>query len=200
MTTFLSQLQWRHATKIFDDSKRVESDKIEKILESIRMTPTSFGLQPYKVYVIANKKLQQTLQEHAYNQPQIGTASHVLVFCRNTDLNQSLNEYTHNAKTAGVPEENINRFLEIVNGYRSKCTEQWANEQVFIALGFAMAACAELKVDSCAIGGFDPIKYDEVLQVPQNIKSSVVLPIGYRQQDPNRPKVNKNADQVFEWI
>lgn len=199
MKNFLSQLQWRHATKIFNPEKKIDSETVRKILESIQMTPSSLGLQPYKVLIIEDQKQKDELQTYSKNQPQIGTASHVLVFCRDTNVDETIKEYSKNALKAGVNPEDLNHFLAMLKTYKSKCTESWANEQVYLALGFAMAACAELEIDSCAIGGFEPEKYDKMLNLPPHIKSSVVLPIGYRQDDPIRPKVRKTKSQLFEW-
>lgn len=197
--SFLQNLSWRHATKQFDPQKKVSDEHLKKILKAIQMTPTSLGLQPYKVYIIEDQALKDTLQTHSKNQPQIGTASHVLVFIKNLDTDELIHQYEHNALQKGVDPEKLSGFLKLVHSYKSKCNDSWAAEQVYLALGFALAACAELQIDSCAIGGFDPQEYDRVLALPKHLKSCIVLPIGYRKEDPQRPKVRFDQKDLFEW-
>lgn len=84
--SFLSHLEWRYATKKFDTSKKVSESDLEKILEAIRLTPTSFGLQPYHFYVVSNHEVKDKIQAASWNQPQIGTSSHLIVFTARTDL------------------------------------------------------------------------------------------------------------------
>ena len=91
--SFLSNLSWRYATKQFDTTRKVSDEDLEKILEAIRMTPTSFGLQPYHFYVITNQEIKDKIQAAGWNQPQIGTASHLIVFTARTDFETNKNEF-----------------------------------------------------------------------------------------------------------
>lgn len=91
--SFLSNLSWRYATKKFDTSRKVSDADLDKILEAIRMTPTSFGLQPYHFYVISNQDIQDKIQAVAWNQAQVGTASHLIVFTARTDFEANKDEY-----------------------------------------------------------------------------------------------------------
>jgi nitroreductase / dihydropteridine reductase len=91
--SFLSNLSWRYATKKFDSTKKISAENIEKVLEAIRMTPTSFGLQPYHFYVVTNQEIKDKIQAVAWNQPQVGTCSHLIVFAVRTDLKQTKEEY-----------------------------------------------------------------------------------------------------------
>ncbi len=91
--SFLTNLEWRYATKQFDTSKKVSPENLDKILEAIRLTPTSFGLQPYHFYVVSNQDIKDKIQTVAWNQPQIGTASHLIVFTARTDLMKNKDEY-----------------------------------------------------------------------------------------------------------
>lgn len=101
--SFLSNLEWRYATKKFDNSKKVSSESLEKILEAIRMTPTSFGLQAYHFYVVSNPEILEKIQAASYNQPQVGTASHLIIMCARTDLLVAKEEY-FNLMSGGNPE------------------------------------------------------------------------------------------------
>lgn len=199
MKTFLSQLQWRHATKVFDETKKLKSETLDQLLKAIQLTPTSFGLQPYKVLVIVDQKIKEKLLPHSWNQPQITSCSHLLVFVKNLDTESLLNQYKYEALEQGVNPENLTHFEKNVRQSIARLDERWAENQAFIALGFALAACAELEIDSCAIGGFDALKYDEILTLPPHLKSCVVLPIGYRKKDPERPKVRLSDAHLFDF-
>ncbi len=101
--SFLSNLSWRYATKKFDTNKKVSDADLEQILEAIRMTPSSFGLQPYHFYVVTNQDIKDKIQVAAYNQPQIGTASHLIVFVARTDFDTNNDEY-FDLMSGGNPE------------------------------------------------------------------------------------------------
>jgi nitroreductase len=183
--SFLSNLSWRYATKSFDTSKKVSEIDLEKILEAIRLTPTSFGLQPYHFYVVSNQDIQNKIQEAAWNQPQIGTASHLIIFTARTDFQTNNNEFFE-SMSGGNPDvrTKLKGYEDMITGsVGAKSPEDyltWASKQVYIAHGFALAACAELQIDSCAMEGFDPIAVGKILGLPKNHKALVMLPIGYR--------------------
>ena len=124
---------------------------------------------------------------------------HVLVFAKNLDTNSLIDQYEKQALAKGIDPEKLSGFLNLVQNYKSKCTDSWASDQVYLTLGFALAACAELSIDSCCIGGFDPEEYDRILELPAHIKSCIVLPIGYRTEDLQRPKVRFAKEDLFEW-
>ncbi len=91
--SFLSNLNWRYATKQFDTNRKVSDADLTQIVEAIRMTPTSFGLQPYHFYIITNQEIKDKIQAVGWNQPQIGTASHLIVFTARTDFIANNDEY-----------------------------------------------------------------------------------------------------------
>lgn len=204
--SFIQNLEWRYATKKFDTNKRVSSEDLQKILDSIRFTPTSFGIQPYKAIVVSNQEIKDKLQPVSWNQPQIGTASEVIVFVARTDLHAVADEFffERSGGDAAVREslagyENIVR--DGINGKYSAEALKYSSEQAHIALGFALAAAAELGIDSCAIGGFDPDAYAKILGLPEGEVPCVVLPIGYRDASENpRPKFRKSEDKVFSFV
>ena len=204
--SFLKNINWRYATKKFDENKKISSENLEIILDAIRKTPSSFGIQPYEVVVVSNNEVKQKLQEASFHQPQIGTASEVLIFIARTDLEAVSDEFFEelsggNAETreALAGYENIVKS-GIINKY-SAYPLQYASEQAHIALGFALAAVAELGIDSCAIGGFDSAEYAKILKLPENKIPCVVLPIGYRTEEENpRPKFRKSEDKIFSFV
>ncbi|GAB2904637.1 NAD(P)H-dependent oxidoreductase [Uliginosibacterium flavum] len=187
MSDLLSKLRWRYATKKFDSAKAVPQEKVERILEAIRLTATSSGLQPYEVIVVNNPELRAQIQPHAWNQAQITEASHLLVFA-------AWDNYTA---------ERINMMFDLVNEERGVRNEGWENyrqqllntyvprdaetnyqhaaRQAYIGLGTALIAAAEEEVDATPMEGFDPAKVDEILKLHERgLRSVVILPLGYR--------------------
>lgn len=200
--SFLSNLSWRYATKKFDTSKKVSSENLEKVLEAICMTPTSFGLQAYHFYVINNPEMLAKIQTASYNQPQVGTASHLIVMCARNDLMQAKDDY-FNLMSAGDAEvrASLAGFEQMVAGFLPNTSPEWAKKQVYIAQGFALAACAELQIDSCPMEGFDPKAVAEILSLPANLDIAVIIPIGYRAADEVvRPKVRFAKEKLFTVV
>lgn len=200
--SFLDSLDWRFAAKSFDTSKKVSDSDLQQILHSIVMTPTSFGLEPYKVDVITDQEMLDTLQPHAFNQSQIGTCSHLLVFSARTDVFPRINKYFEIASGGdSAMREKMKGYEDMMNGYFTDKPEEdillWAQNQTHIALGFTMAACAELKIDSCAMGGFLPHKVKEVLELEDHFVPTVLLPLGFREEDPRRPKVRFGEENII---
>ncbi len=187
MSDLISKLEWRYATKKFDWSQVVSQDKIDFILEAIRLSATSSGLQPYEVLVITNKAIREQIKPHAWNQGQITDSSHLLVFA-------AWDNYTA---------ERINQMFDLTNDIRGFKNEGWENyramllntypqrdaetnfqhaaRQAYIGLGSALIAAAELKVDSTPMEGFDSAKVDEILGLKEKgLRSVLLLPLGYR--------------------
>jgi nitroreductase len=201
--SFIKNLSWRYATKMFDANKKVESAHVEKILEAIRLAPTSFGLQSFHVTVVENQELKDKLQGFSWNQPQIGTSSQVLVFSYRTDVLARINTYFE--MISGGNDEvrkGMEGYETMMKNFAESMSEEkvasWAARQAYIALGFALASCAELEIDSCPMEGFDPVAYKEALELPENVTPVVVLPIGYRSEsDTVRAKVRFPETDLF---
>lgn len=200
--TFLSNLDWRHATKIFDTDKKVSDQDLAKVKEAIIMSPSSFGLEPFHIKIITDQTIKDKIQLVSWNQAQVGSCSHLLVFCARTDAAQRIDTYFEMA-TGGQAEtrEKMKGYEDQMRGWLDSQNAAevlgWAENQTHIAHGFALAALAELKIDSCAMGGFDPAAVDEILELPEHIKSVVMLPIGYRTEDPRHPKVRYPESDLF---
>ncbi len=200
--SFLSQLNWRYSTKKFDANKKVSSENLNKILEAIRLTPTSYGMQPYHFYVITNQEKKDAIQAVAWNQQQVGTSSHLIVMCTRNDLIAVKDEYFE-ALSGGNPEARagLAGFEEMVAGFIPHASAEWAKKQTYIALGFGIAACAELEIDSSPMEGFDAGAVAKILELPSNLDVAVLLPIGYRADDENpRPKFRFSKEKLFTEI
>ena len=149
------------------------------------MAPTSYGLQPFYVRVIKDEATRKKMQEAGYGQDQFISSSEVLVIVRKTNVVDRVEEY-FTKMTGGKADvrAGLKGYEDMMMGFaKSKDAnfmDAWTARQCYIVLGFAMAACAELKIDSCPIEGFLPDKFDEILGLPKGEHVTVVLPIGYR--------------------
>lgn len=187
MSNLIQTLQWRYATKKMNPTKVVPQDTLERILEAVRLTATSSGLQPYEVIVVTNQELREKIKPVAWNQGQITDSSHLLVFA-------AWDNYTA---------ERINMMFDLVNDVRGVRNEGWeayrqqvlksyvgrdaevnyqhAARQAYIGVGTALIAAAEEKVDATPMEGFDPAAVDEILGLrARGLRSVVLVPLGYR--------------------
>ena len=203
----LDSLKWRYACKKFDEKKIISDEKISIIKEAFNLTATSFGLQPLKMIVIKNKKLQAELMTYSYNQQQIATASHLLVLCIDKDTSpQDIDaSFDREKEIRGTSEEVIASFRKFLKDtYATKSLEekqQSAIYQTYIALGNLMTVCALKKIDSCPMEGFIPEKYNEILDLEsRNLKSVLLLPIGYRAEDDFMSKLKKVRKPLKDMV
>mgnify|MGYP001814320076 CR=1 FL=1 len=186
----IKQLKWRYATKKFDNDKLVSNAKIKKLSQAFNLTATSFGLQPLKLIIANNKQLQQELVKHSMNQEQVAQASHILIFCIETDIDTSYVEaYFKRIKSIrNTPDEILKPFkdylIEDFEKQTQKEIEDWATKQAYLAMGNLLTVCAIEEIDSCPMEGFDPEQYDEIFNLKEiGLKSVLVMPIGYRAED-----------------
>ena len=200
--TFLNNLEWRYAVKKFDTDKRVDANDLQKIKDAIRMTPTSYGLQPFRIIIVQDQELKNKLKLSSYNQAQVDTCSDLIIFVANTDVQKRIGEYCDLSdfkskgmfKRAGI--EAIMRGSFAMRSDEAKL--RWATNQTYIALGFAMAACAELHVDSCPMEGFSSDDYKKELGLSDSEYVAVLLPIGYRVEEPSYAKTRFDEKDMFE--
>jgi len=183
-------LEWRYATKKFDPSKKLSKQQVETLKKAFNLTPTSFGLQPIKMIVISNKELQEKFVEHSYFQRQVADASHLLVLCiENDTTTKDVNAYFDLEKEIrNVDEKVVADFRkQLIGMYENKTLEEKqlsAIYQTYIILGNLMTVCAIEKIDACPLEGFVPEKVDELLNLKSlNLKSVLLLPVGYRASD-----------------
>lgn len=190
MTHSLDHYQWRYAVKKFDPSKKIPEKDLNHLLESLRLAPSSFGLQPWKFLVVTDAKLRQELRPHAWNQSQTEEASHLIVLCGLARMDESYvqKHIRFLAAERQVPEESFKGLTKVILDFIQKQTPAehaaWIDRQVYIALGFLMAECAHLRIDSCPMEGFNAQRFDEILGLhSQNLRTVVLCPIGYRAED-----------------
>lgn len=200
-------LNWRYASKRMK-SQKVPAEKLDRILEAIRLSASSMGLQPYNVLVITNDELREKIAPIAYNQPQIKEASHLLVFAawEKADAGK-INDYISQiAAERGVPVDSLKDFRSTienaVNSRPEEVTFNWLARQAYIALGTGLIAAAAEEVDATPMEGFDTAAMDEILQLKEKgLKSLAILALGYRDADKDflakAKKVRRTKEKLF---
>jgi len=204
--SIINQLKWRYAAKRYNGQK-VPTEKLNNILEAIRLSASSNGLQPYSVLVIEDAELRKQLSPAAMNQPQITESSHLLVFAAwETITEKDVYEFIdQTASLRNVNVESLNGVKEYLLSAVQKPADQnfnWAARQAYIALGTALVAAAEEKVDTTPMEGFDAAAFDGLLGLEERgLKSVALLSLGYRDAEndwnANLPKARREKEKLF---
>ncbi len=181
----------RHAAKSFD-GKKVPEGKVQQLQEIIRHAPSSYNLQPWKIIVVSDKAMKEKLAPAAYNQPQITTSSHLLIFAADTDIESHIVKLEQATGSAG--------FAKMLRDFNDSLTPEkrlsWAQRQTYLALGNAVNGAESLGFDSCPMEGFDSAAFAKILGLPSNIVPVALCPIGFANDTP-RPKMRLGVDDVF---
>lgn len=186
----IKALEWRYAVKKFDPLKLLSEQKITMLKEAFNLTATSYGLQPIKLVVVSDKSLQKKLKEFAFNQVQIEDASHLFIFCieQGVDAEFIRNYFNRVKQIRNTPEDVLEPFQNFLIEDFEKKTEgdvfMWAKNQAYLAMGNMLTVCAMDGIDSCPMEGFSTEAFDEILDLnSENLRSVLVLPVGYRAED-----------------
>lgn len=201
----IESLQWRYATKKFDNDKIIPQDKIDVLKKAFNLTATSYGLQPVKLAVIKDKTLQQELVSHSMNQQQVAQASHVLIFCIVDTVDEAyVKAYFDRVQNIrNTPDDILKGFKDYLiddfNGKAKTEIDKWATKQAYLTMGNLLTVCAIEGIDACPMEGFDPKAYDEKLGLTERgLHAVLVMPIGYRAEDDmfaDLKKVRKNLNE-----
>jgi nitroreductase / dihydropteridine reductase len=207
--SIIENLNWRYATKSMSGAI-VPQEKLDTILAATNLAATSYGLQPYSILVVSNQELKDKMQAAAYGQVQVGSASHILVFAVPEKLTaEAIQDFINNvAATRNMPVEMLDGYkgmmMGTVGALPAEAQQVWCAKQAYIALGTAMVAAAEQKVDACPMEGFDAAQFDEILGLKEKgLKSVVILPLGFRADtdaSASYKKVRKQASDLFQFI
>jgi nitroreductase len=187
MNKYINPLKWRYSVKKFDTNKKINSNQLQNIIKVAVLTPSSFGIQPYKIIIVNKRKLKNELQKFTSNK-QISQASHILIFAIKNNFNEKdiihdvNNMYIgHNIEPSKIQKYKQSLIHFLIKNKSSHERNVWQKEQVYILLGILIYYCALEKIDTCPIGGFSNDKFDEILKLNQkNLKSVVILAVGYR--------------------
>lgn len=207
MSTFLEQQNWRYATKKFDATKKISNEDLNTIKEAIRLSSSSYGLQPYKVIIVENPELRAKIQPAAWGQSQIVEASHLIIFANQTQLNeQDIDNYVTNiSATRNIPVEALEGYGSFMKSKILTLSEDakntWTAKQTYLALGNLLNAAAELKIDVTPMEGFAPEQVNEVLGLEKlGLNTSLIATLGYRHEADDTQhykKVRKSEQELF---
>ena len=210
MSKTIENLEWRYATKRFDAAKKLSEDQMEVLKDSINLSPTSYGLQLFKVLIIQDEQLKSKLRPLCWNQPQLEEASHIFVFCNHTQVNRDeLDGYIkRKAKAHKIEVDNLNGYADFIEGKMKEKSqseiEAWTAKQTYIAASNLMLTAAELKIDSCPMEGFENKPVNKLLKLEaKNLNAALIVTVGFRSaEDPilGKPKVRKSDEELFELI
>jgi len=198
-TDIIKALNWRYATKEFDATKKLSEKEIGTLLEAARLSPSSFGLQPWKFILVTNQEIRKKIREVAWNQPQVTDASHLVVFAVENNLNDaSVDKFVSSiAETRGVPVAALKEYADTMKGSikargSADAVKAWSARQVYIALGVLLEAAAILGIDACPMEGFDNKKVDDILGLAKlGVGSVAFAAVGYRANEDEVKKYKK---------
>lgn len=207
----IQALNWRYATKRFAPDKKIPDDVWKALEQSLVLAPSSFGMQPWKFFVVRNQETRQQLIEHSFNQDKVAEASHLVVLAIKKDIGaDDVTCYIDRvSEVRNVPKDKLEGLLNLIEGYLNEPPfplqpDKWSAKQVYLALGFFLYSAAMLGIDTCAMEGFVPAKYDEILGLPEQGYSAVVLcTAGYRAEDDDaadQAKVRYKTESVVQYI
>ncbi|VXB89150.1 NAD(P)H-dependent oxidoreductase [Flavobacterium sp. 9AF] len=207
MSTFIENQKWRYATKKFDATKKISETDLKTLKEAIQLSTSSYGLQPYKVFIIENPELREKLKPASWGQSQIVDASHLLVFANYLDVTEKhIDEYMANmAQTRGLSIDDLKPYSDFMKSklisLPAETKQIWTAKQTYLALGNLLNAAAELKIDVTPMEGFEPEKYNEILNLNTlGLNASLVATIGYRHEEDmtqHYAKVRKTTEELF---
>jgi nitroreductase len=204
----LEAQSWRYATKQFDPSRRIPESTWETLRKASSLSPSSYGLEPYRLVDVCDPAVRKRLREFAWNQAQVTDASHFVVFAIESPYGEEQADQflARVVRERGVTLESLAGYRQailgdLIHGPRSAKIATWAANQAYIVLGNLMTSAALLGVDSCPLEGLDPVKFDEILELPaKGLRTVSALALGYRlpgDKYATLPKVRKTLDELF---
>lgn len=206
---FVERLNWRYAVKKFDGKKQLTGEQLNTIIESIRLSPSGYGLQPYRLLLVEDPELRRTLAEHSFsNRDKVIEASNLLVFAieKSFDAKSVDRTVALIAEVRGIPRTELALFEERLQGLVGRYADSrefqaWARCQAYLALGNMLTVCAGLGVDACPMEGIVPAKYDVVLGLGEKgLTTAVAAVLGQRAADDDFGKLKKVRWPMEEFL
>lgn len=205
----LDAMNWRYATKRFDAAKKIPDEIWQAFEQSLVLTPTSYGLQPYRFVVMTDLEKRAELLAHSWKQKQVVDCSHYVVFAAKTKLTEADVDHfiQRTAEVRKISVESLASYRgmmlgDVIHGSRGKISHEWATRQAYIALGNIMTCAAMLGVDACPMEGIVPAEYDRVLNLMNSGYGTVVAcAFGYRAENDKYaaiPKVRFDAAELIQ--
>jgi nitroreductase len=205
MSEFLKAMAFRHACKVFDSEKQIPTEEFESLLDVARTSPSSFGMEPWRMIVIRKPNLRKALKSACWNQNQITECSELVIFTTDNDTVRSGTPYVRKMfERRGLSAEAVDTYMGVYKNYLEpiECDEvlleNWTAKQCYIALANMMTYAATLEIDSCPIEGFDKEQVEAILDIEYGHSVAVICAFGYR-VNPQSPQVRLDLKQIVEY-
>jgi nitroreductase / dihydropteridine reductase len=208
--SLVKAFEWRYATKKYDTTQQLSDELFDDLLRTVQLAPSSYGLQPYKFILVQDTAKLEPISRAAFGQPQITTASKVLVVAVETNINEeTVRHYIDKAtvvrkterKNLEAREQFVNSKLDLLSPAQKI---EWAEKQAFLAIGVLVSAAAAAGIDASPMEGFDHTQLDEILGLrEQHLKSALLFALGYRSAEDEFatiPKVRKTKAELFATV
>ncbi|WP_413575276.1 NAD(P)H-dependent oxidoreductase [Bdellovibrio sp. HCB290] len=203
-------LEWRYAVKKFDPTKKISEKDLNTLLESLKLAPSSYGIQPWKFLVVENPEVREELKPVSWNQSQVTDASHQIVLLYRDTIDEAfVQKYIERiAEVRGVDLPSLQGFKDMMINNIVKAPEEkirvWSQRQAYIAMGFLLETAALLKIDATPMEGFSASDYDRILKLDgTGWKSIATVTLGYRHSEDsfqNLKKVRFADDALIEYV
>ena len=206
---FVERLNWRYAVKKFDADKKLTKEQLDTILESVRLSPSANGLQPYRLILVEAPEVRQALAEHSFtNRDKIIGASNLLVFAIESKADGSTVDRAISliSKVRGIPRSDLAGLEGMLSGVVERFADSgdfqnWARRQAYLALGSLLTVCAGLGIDACPMEGFVPARYDEILGLQEKgLTTAVIAVLGQRAADDAYGKLKKVRRPMEDFL
>lgn len=205
MSEFIEAMAFRHACKHFDTTKQIPAEQFESILEVARTSPSSFGMEPWRLIVVRNESLRKALKPLCWNQSQITECSELVILTTDNDIVRSRSPYVRKMfERRGLSVEAVDTYVGVYKNYLAPIEndelllENWTAKQSYIAAANMMTYAATLKIDSCPIEGFEKEQVEAVLDLPQGKTVALICAFGYR-VDPQSPQMRLAMKEIVEY-
>ncbi|MGB3774161.1 MAG: NAD(P)H-dependent oxidoreductase [Leeuwenhoekiella sp.] len=210
MNNYLKDLNWRYATKKFDSTKKLSTENLEMLKEAVQLSASSYGLQPYKIFVVESDSLKKQFREAGYDQSQFTDASQIFVFTHRTDFGEELVDsyIAHAEKIQDTDKGSLDQYANVMKNalmdLPAEAKSAWSSRQAYLAIGNLLSAAAVQKIDTCPMEGFDGDTFDKLLDIKdKNLHAVAVVAVGYRSEADDHQhakKVRRPQEELFETL
>lgn len=210
MNSYIESLNWRYATKKFDATKKIKQQDLDILLESMRLSASSYGLQPYHFFVVSDPEIRKKLLPVSWSQSQIVDASHLIILANKTEVDADwIDAYLNSiSETRNIPVEGLQDYAEFMKSkilaVSQEEQEEWAAKQNYLVLGNLLSAAANLEIDTCPMEGFEADAYNEILGLTEKgLTATLVAAVGYRSADDGTQylaKVRQSKEELFTHL
>ena len=197
---FEKAMHFRHACKLFDETKKMSQEDLDFILEAGRMSPSSCGMEQWKFVVIRDEKLKEAIRPIAWNQPQITTCSELVAILYKKQMRSTTPYIKGQYKKLFGANEVADWYRDFIDPMSDETLECWAMQQCHIAAANMMTAAAYIGIDSCPIGGYDKTALEDTLGIDKSLYGvALMIPLGYRGKE-QQPRIRSDISELVEYV